>query len=66
MSTMSPYLPDVLQAPNDNSISMLRALKHIKYVIEHPECTDEEFAVALSDCNQMISQIAHGRPLDAI
>lgn len=66
MSISVKHMPDILRAANpDNSISVLRALKHLKEVLEEsPEVTDDAFAVAMSDLNQMIKAMANGRDLE--
>ena len=60
-STMSPCLPSVLQAPNNNSIAMYRALRQIKWLLERhvAETTEEEdrLNASLDDVEIMLKAV---------
>jgi hypothetical protein len=62
MIEFSTELPRVLSAPNpDNSISMLRALKQIKLLLEQVDVSDDthadRIAASLDDIETMLAAI---------
>jgi len=53
----SENLPSVLIRPNGNSISIERALKHIRGCLLYSTCSDEAVNVALDDVEAMLDAI---------
>jgi len=65
MSISTKHLPDILRAANpDNSLSVLRALKHIRAVLFETDPSDDDWFVAVSDLDQMIAAVANGKDLE--
>ena len=63
MATMSPKLPLVLQQTHGNSISMERALKQIKELLEQCDVQEKDEQAVLNsidDVNTMLNSIDRG------